>query len=181
MNPTLAKHTVGVVGSGTEEHDILARQVGELLAEVEVNLLTGGGRGVMLAVSRAFVQAPKKRGICIGILPCFSETERSRPKEGYPNPYVELPIFTHLPFSGSRGKDDLSRNHINVLSSDVIIALPGEAGTASEVSLALDYDKPAIAFSADAQLIRHFPAKLPRAATLDEVRQFLRQHLDQAR
>src|ERR1700740_3588200 len=117
MDPVVAIQTVGVMGSGTDEHDSLARDVGKLLARLGVNLLTGGGRGVMTSVSRAFVQSSERRGICIGIIPCASERERTKPKDGYPNPYVELPIYTHLPYSGSRGKDDLSRNHINVLPS----------------------------------------------------------------
>lgn len=132
----------------------------------------------MTSVSRAFVQAPRARGICIGIIPCLSESERGKPKDGYPNPYVELSIFTHLPYSGSRGKDDLSRNHINVLSSAAVIALPGELGTASEVSLAVDYRKPVIAYSPETRLVDHFVQSVPRATTLREVEEFLARHLD---
>jgi len=47
MAPTLSAHTIGVIGSGTDEHDHDARQVGELLADLVGNLLTGGGNGVM--------------------------------------------------------------------------------------------------------------------------------------
>ena len=43
----LARHTVGDMGSGTTEYDLCAREVGELLALLGVNLLTGGGGGVM--------------------------------------------------------------------------------------------------------------------------------------
>src|SRR6266480_7008183 len=175
--PSLANQTVGVMGSGTDEHDALGREIGKLLAQLGVNLLTGGGRGVMTSVSRAFVQAPRKRGICIGIIPCFSESERARPKDGYPNEYVELAIYTHLPHSGPRGKEDLSRNHINVLSSAGIIALPGEQGTATEVSLAVDYNKPVIAYSPQKHLVDHFPKSVARATTLREVEEFLARHL----
>jgi uncharacterized protein (TIGR00725 family) len=177
MSATLAGQTVGVLGSGTHGHDELARPVGELLAELGVNLLTGGGPGVMKSVSRAFTQARRTRGVCIGIIPCMSELERARPKEGYPNAFVELAIYTHLPYSGDRGKEDLSRNHINVLSCAALIALPGELGTASEVSLAIDYKKPLIVYSPDAARVEHFPRGVPRAAALDGVREFLRQHL----
>jgi hypothetical protein len=46
------------------------------------------------------------------------------PKEGYPNPWVEVPILTHLAgHLGPEGAD--SRNAINVLSAHRIIALPG--------------------------------------------------------
>src|SRR5439155_18965697 len=64
MAPTLATQTVGVIGSGTFEHEECARAVGEMLADFGVNLLTGGGRGVMTSVSRAFTQRHSKRGIC---------------------------------------------------------------------------------------------------------------------
>jgi uncharacterized protein (TIGR00725 family) len=177
MDAIVANQTVGVIGSGTDEHDALGLEIGELLATFGVNLLTGGGGGVMTSVSRAFVQASRRRGICIGIIPCFSESERWRPKDGYPNPYVELSIYTHLPYSGPRGKDDLSRNHINILSSVAVIALPGEQGTASEVSLAVDYKKPVIAYSPQKHLVEHFSKSVSRATTLREVEEFLGRHV----
>ncbi len=176
--PPLAQHTVGVMGSGSDEHEPLARGVGTLLARLGVNLLTGGGRGVMRAVSRAFTQSPRARGVCIGIIPCRSEGERGVPKEGYPNEFVELAIHTHLPHSAAFGMNDLSRNHINVLSSAAIIALPGAAGTASEVSLAIRYGKPVVAYATGATRVPDFPASVPRLATLAAVERFLRQHLD---
>jgi uncharacterized protein (TIGR00725 family) len=177
--PPLARHTVGVMGSGTDEHDGLARGVGTLLAKLGVNLLTGGGRGVMRAVARAFTQAPRVRGVSIGIIPCRSESERGVPKEGYPNEFVELAIHTHLPHSAAFGVDDLSRNHINVLSSAVVLALPGAAGTASEVALALRYGRLVAAHATDASLLHALPAAVPRLPTLDAVERFLRQHLDE--
>jgi uncharacterized protein (TIGR00725 family) len=174
----VATSTVGVMGSGTYDHETLARTIGELLARLGVNLLTGGGRGVMRSVSRAYVQAPRQQGVCIGIIPCFSEGERSRPKDGYPNQFVELAIYTHLPHSGSRGREDLSRNHINVLSSAAVIALPGEEGTATEVSLAVDYRRPVIAYSPDTHLVDHFPEMVERATTVGRVEAFLIRHLE---
>jgi hypothetical protein len=176
--PPLAKHTVGVMGSGSDEHEPLARDIGTLLARLGVNLLTGAGRGVMRAVSRAYTRAPRERGVCIGIIPCRSERERGIPKEGYPNEFVELAIHTHLPHSAAFGMDDLSRNHINVLSSAAVIALPGATGTASEVSLAIRYGKPVIAYADEPALVPDFPASVPRLHTLDAVECFLRQHLE---
>jgi len=176
--PSLAKHTVGVMGSGCDEHEPLATGIGTLLARLGVNLLTGGGGGVMRAVSRAYIRAPRRGGVCIGIIPCRSERERGIPKEGYPNEFVELPIHTHLPHSAAFGMDDLSRNHINVLSSAAIIALPGAAGTASEVSLAIRYGKPVAAYAAEPTSVPDFPASVPRLLTLEAVEHFLRRHLD---
>jgi uncharacterized protein (TIGR00725 family) len=177
--PVLAIKTVGVMGSGWNPHDSLARDIGQLLADLEVNLLTGGGGGVMAAVSRAFVQARRGPGVCIGIIPC-SEEDPGTPKDGYPNEFIELPIFTHLPYSGERGQETLSRNHINVLSCAAIVALPGSAGTLAEVSLALRYRKPVIAYFADDSLGNDFPKAIRRAANVDDVRRFLLQCLSGA-
>jgi uncharacterized protein (TIGR00725 family) len=177
MAPALAKTTIGVMGSGTDEHDDLARIVGEMLADVGVNLLTGGGRGVMTSVSRAFTRHPNRRGICIGIIPCASESDRGSPKDGYPNAFVELPIYTHLPYAGAQGAHDLSRNHINVLSAAAIIALPGEEGTASEVELALRYGKPVIAFSPNLKLVERFSQQVRRVQRIEAVRKFLRPYV----
>ena len=129
----------------------------------------------MRAVSRAFTQAPRKCGICIGIIPCLSERERARPKPGYPNEFVELAIYTHLPYSGTQGKDDLSRNHINVLSCTALVALPGESGTTAEISLAIDYKRPVIAYSRHLAFTGQVPSTVPRATSLAEVRAFLDQ------
>jgi uncharacterized protein (TIGR00725 family) len=173
----LSRYTIGVIGSGTSSHDAYAHDVGVLLAELGVNLLTGGGRGVMTSVSRAFTQHPGPRGICIGIIPCASENDRVTPRAGYPNEFVELAIYTHLPHSGSQGTDDLSRNHINVLSSNAIIALPGEAGTASEVTLAISYRRPIVVYSPDVRLARELPEVVSRVGTIEDVRQFLARYL----
>jgi uncharacterized protein (TIGR00725 family) len=175
---SLAKTTVGVIGSGTDEHDALARPVGEALAELGVNLLTGGGPGVMRAVSRAFTRSSHHRGICIGIIPCASRSARATPKPGYPNEFVELAIYTHLPYSGEQGTDDLSRNHINVLSCAAIIALPGEAGTASEMSLAIRYGKPLIAYAPSPGFVQLIPASVRRGDSIDGVKAFLRACID---
>ena len=180
MIAVLAKHTVGVMGSGTTEHDECAA-LGQLLAELSVNLLTGGGGGVMRAVGRSFVEHRIDGGISIGVIPCASETDRLTPMPGYPNEFVELAIYTHLPYSGQQGTDDLSRNHINVLSSAAVVALPGGAGTASEVILALRYSKPVIAYSRLTSNVQHFPASVRRVDNIDDVRQFLLEHVREGR
>jgi uncharacterized protein (TIGR00725 family) len=177
MQPTLSRTTVGVMGSGTAEHDEYARPVGEALADMGVNLLTGGGGGVMTAVSRAFTRMPSRRGICIGIIPCAGERDRVTARAGYPNEFVELPIYTHLPYSGRQGTDDLSRNHINVLSCAAIVALPGEEGTAAEVSLAIRYGKPVVVYSPVRELVDHFPRLVTRVDNIKDLRQFLGPYL----
>ena len=171
--PQLAEVTIGVMGSGKDEHSDLAEPLGSLLAELGVNLLTGAGGGVMTSVSRAFVQSPQRRvGICIGIVPCRSEGDRASPKDGYPNEFVELPIMTHLPLSGPRGCEDLSRNHINILSSAGIIALPGGEGTRAEIELAQRYGKPIVAFTSNVAVIANLKS-ITQATTIQQVRDFL--------
>jgi uncharacterized protein (TIGR00725 family) len=164
------------MGSATDEHRALAEPLGRLLARLGVNLLTGAGGGVMTSVSRAFTGEARVAGICIGIVPCASLADRSTPKEGYPNELVELPIMTHLPLSGSRGTEDLSRNHINILSSVAIVALPGGAGTASEVALAEKYGKPIVVFTSSESLVATFPKSARRVTSIDDVETFLREH-----
>lgn len=165
---------VGVMGSGTHEHTDLADQVGELLANLGVHLLTGGGQGVMLSVSRAFARTTCREGMIIGILPCMAEDRPCDPKSGYPNPFVEIVIATHLPLSGARGTESMSRNHINVLSSDAIVALPGGAGTAAETRLAHEYEKPIVAFLDERSTIPHLDQSIPVVRTRREVETFLR-------
>jgi uncharacterized protein (TIGR00725 family) len=168
------RQIVGVMGSGTHEHDDSARPLGELIASLGANLLTGGGGGVMRAVSRAYTGYHGERGVCIGVLPCASEADRRSAKPGYPNEFVEIAIRTHLPFSGTRGVNDLSRNHINILSSDAIVALPGEAGTLSEIALALRYGRPIAGFALNVRLLAAFPPSVPRLGDPRDVESFLR-------
>jgi uncharacterized protein (TIGR00725 family) len=170
----LAPHTIGVMGSGSEEYEEDARVVGAVLADLGVNLLTGGGPGVMRAVGKSFTRHPGRRGICIGIIPCASESDRVTPKAGYPNEFVELAIRTHLPYSGKKGTHDLSRNHINVLTCDAIIALPGEHGTASEIHLALRYARPVVVYAGDDRQLPHFPTSVRRVHSRQELTAFIR-------
>jgi|SRR5215467_6325848 len=118
------------MGSGkATTHEHLAYTLGKLVAEHGYTLLTGGGAGVMAVASRGAAEAG---GLVIGVLP------HDRPTGNYPNPYVHIPIFT--------GMGD-ARNAINVNSSDVVICLPGGAGTLSEVGLALKRGKHVVVVS----------------------------------
>ena len=137
---------IGVMGSGTEPHEEKASLVGRWIAERGWHLLCGGGGGVMESVSRAFAEVRPRAGSVIGVLPCLEDRTPPHPPPGYPNPWVEIAIRTHLPLSGARGQEALSRNHINVLTSDAIVALPGGHGTASEIRLALRYGRNVVAF-----------------------------------
>ncbi len=170
---------VGVLGSGDDEHAAKAESLGRWLATLEVHLLTGAGKGVMEAVSRAFQAVPGRAGLVVGIAPC-DDDDPAVPRPGYPNPFVELAILTHLPLSGASGTEPLSRNHINVLSSNVLIALAGSTGTSSEVALALRYGRPIAAFLDARSQIPALPDEVPVFATLAEVQSFVRRSLGQA-
>ena len=176
------------------------------MARMGVHLLTGGGGGVMEAVSRAFFETQGRRGLVIGILPAgdadpgpagaspnpadakLSQIE-AIPSQlladsghpdadpgtppGYPNPWVEFAVRTHLDARGDDGSGIRSRNHINILSSDVIVALPGSSGTASEVELAIRYGRPLILLG-DTPRAERLPVSVPTAESVDEAVEFVR-------
>ena len=138
---------VGVMGSGVRAHADLAAPLGRGLARMGVHLLTGGGGGVMACASRAFAEVEGRAGVVVGVLPGRvggTPVAGASSPPGYPNPFVELAIQTHLDVRGAEGDSAASRNHVNVLSSDVVVALPGGEGTASEVVLALRYGRPLV-------------------------------------
>jgi len=140
------------MGSGSNPHADLARPVGRLVAELGCHLLTGGGGGVMAEAARAFCEVETRQGLSIGIIRSgdFPDLDPSTLTRAYRphavNPYVEIPVHTHLPLSGASGMDFMSRNHINVLTSDAVVALPGGPGTYSEVVLRLQYGRPIVLF-----------------------------------
>lgn len=162
---------VGVMGSGTLSYEERASRLGRWLAERGVHLLTGGGGGVMASVCMGFNEIPDRQGLVIGIIPC--QEDSMLPKPGYPNKWVEIPIFTHLPLSGARGAEMLSRNHINILSSDVIVALPGGSGTASELALALKYQRPVVAYLTSADEIPDLSRQVPVRDNFNDVCRFV--------
>lgn len=161
---------VGVMGSGSDDGGRRAVEVGQMLAAMDVHLLTGGGGGTMHAVSRAFAEIEHRSGLVIGVIPAASGDQPGRPRPGYPNPFVELVIRTHLPLSGVDGTSPRSRNHINVLTSDIIIALAGRAGTSSEVKLAMHYGVPVIAYVDDRSAIPDLPSAVPVISDLPELK-----------
>ncbi len=109
----------------------------------------------MQAVAEAFTSVRKRAGLSIGIIPGETDDNGRYSAGAYPNPYIELPIFTHLPLTGTKGRSMLSRNRINILSSTVIIALPGGAGTLSEIELAIQFNKPLFLYGPHTELTAH--------------------------
>lgn len=149
------KTVVAVIGSGTESHVSLTEPLGKWLAGQGCDLINGGGGGVMAAVSQAFAQVADRQGRVIGVIPssgpCDSPEARAAyaPPTGYPNDWIDFPIYTHLHQSGTSGKKSSSRNHIIILTADVIVAFPGGEGTRSEIQLALEYGKPLVILNPD--------------------------------
>ena len=141
---------IAVIGSGDNEYFHLSTPLGRWLAESGYSLINGGGTGVMISTAKAFCSVKNRKGVVVGIIPsnsiCSSPEERESymSPEGYPNPYTEVTIRTHLHLSGALGKNIASRNHIIILSADAIIALPGGPGTRSEIELAIEYKKPLV-------------------------------------
>ncbi len=164
---------VAVIGSGSEPQAGRSAPLGAWLARAGVHLVTGGGGGVMASVSRGFVAVAGRRGLSIGILPSAGEDPRAGPPPGYPNPWVEIPIQTHLPLRGARGSQPGSRNHLNVLSADAVVALPGSEGTASEVELALRYGRPLVAHLERRDEIPGLPGSVAVEPSLAAVRAFV--------
>ncbi|MCP3098467.1 molybdenum cofactor carrier protein [Myxococcus sp. K15C18031901] len=166
------RRIIGVFGSGKEDHVERVIPLARWIAEAGFDLLTGAGSGVMRAAADAFVQVEGRRGISIGIVPGTVHDGDYLPRTGYPNKGVELAIYTHLPLSGEQGTDPLSRNHINVLTPHVLVALPGGAGTVAEASLALRYGKPIILFGPP-ESFRRFSSELERTDSLERVTEFI--------
>ena len=103
----------------------MAYEMGALVAG-QGWIVLNGGRDV--GVMRSSAEGAKGQGgLTIGILPGSSKWEA--------NPFIDIPIVTGLADA---------RNLVNVLSCDVVIALPGSAGTVSEVALALKNGKPVV-------------------------------------
>ena len=164
---------VGVMGSSHEPHRDRSWRVGEWVARAGYHLLTGGGTGVMAAVSEAFTSVEDRLGIAIGIIPWSPEQGSGHPPRGYPNPWVEIAIKTHLEQVGVDGESALSRNHLNVLSSDVVVVLPGAEGTASEARLALRYGRPCVAYLNDRTDMPDLPPAIHVERTFERVEEFV--------
>ena len=146
---------IGVMGSGENGDAALlqmARDLGQAIAQQGWVLVNGGrNSGVMDASA---LGARTGGGLVIGILPDEGVARASR----------------HLDVAIRTGMGD-ARNYVNVLSSDVVIAMRGGAGTVSEVALALKAGRTVIALDWDlGSVFDHFRrvGKLLEAADVEE-------------
>ncbi len=129
----------------------VAEQAGREVAKAGFHLLTGGGGGVMEAASRGFASVRGKKGLAVGVLPA-TELGGGQSPPGYPNPWVELPIRTHL-IPGADPRNPGSRNPVNILTADALLFLPGSVGTAAELVLARKFEKPRLLILAPGEAI----------------------------
>ncbi|MBM3250550.1 MAG: TIGR00725 family protein [Candidatus Omnitrophica bacterium] len=122
----MRKKIVAVIGGRrcTKEVEQLAHNLGKNLAKVAEILVSGGLGGTMEAVFQGFKAVG---GLTIGITPGYDKKEA--------NEHADIVIPTGL---------GLARNVLVVKSAEVVVALPGEAGTLSEIAYCLQFGIPVI-------------------------------------
>jgi uncharacterized protein (TIGR00725 family) len=137
---------VSVIGSGSCDDPTreLARTLGGLLAECGFEIVCGGLGGVMAAACQG---AKEAGGTTIGILPGEEASAA--------NPFVDVVIVTGL---------GIARNVLVVRNGDVVVAVAGEAGTLSEIGIALKLGRPVVALGRYASLDGVIPAATPEQA-----------------
>jgi uncharacterized protein (TIGR00725 family) len=126
MEGRMVKGQIGVIGGAVCSPEIyeIACDVGREIATNGFALVCGGLGGVMEAACQG---AKKAGGITIGLLPTSDKKDA--------NPYCDLVIPTGLGHA---------RNVLVVHASDALIAVDGEAGTLSEIAIALKIGKPIV-------------------------------------
>ncbi len=162
------------MGAGLKDWAEYAKPLGELIARFDAHLLTGGGDGTMSCVSEAFIGVEGRLGQCLGIVktqPC--DVHGFVPALGYPNPYVEIPIYTPLSGFNEQDPEGINRNHINILTSDVLVILPGGKGTENEAQIAYKYKKPAL-FYTPSGFYDHLQLEIEQTSDLAVVERFLK-------
>ncbi len=123
----MRKQIVSVIGghNPTKEVEQLAHNLGENLAKVVDIIACGGLGGIMKAACQGYKKGGG--GITIGIIPGYDNNDA--------NEYIDLVIPTGL---------GLARNVLVVKLADVVVALPGEAGTLSEIAYCLQFRIPVV-------------------------------------
>ncbi len=138
--------TLSVIGAGeaSPAQRRIALEVGREVARQGAVLVCGGRGGVMEAAARG---AREEDGHTVGILPSSDRAQA--------NPYIEFAIATGM------GE---ARNAIVVASGDAVIALEGEAGTLSEIGLAMKLRRPVVALNSWQNIEGLRRAESPREA-----------------
>ena len=155
----MSRPIVGVMGGAdaSPETLALAEALGAAIGAAGWILLNGGrDAGVMAASARG---AARAGGLVVGVLP-------GRDRRGA-SPDLTVALVT--------GLGD-ARNAVNVLSSDVVVALPGGPGTLSEIALALKAGHPVVAVGWERASLGDFEG-IVRARSLDEALDAIRARL----
>jgi uncharacterized protein (TIGR00725 family) len=125
----MRKRIVSVIGGHdcTLEVEQLAHDLGKKLAKVVDILACGGLSGTMKAVCSGFKAGG---GLTIGIIPSYNKNDA--------NAFVDIAIPTGM---------GLARNVLVVKAADVVVALPGQMGTLSEIAYCLQFGIPVISLN----------------------------------
>lgn len=118
---------IGVIGGGdvSAPEGRIAFAVGKEIARSGFGLVCGGLGGVMEWACKG---AKEGGGLTVGILPSGRKSDA--------NPYVDIAVVTAMGHA---------RNVIIVQTAQAVIALPGGAGTLSEIALAMKVGTPIVA------------------------------------
>lgn len=113
------KNNVTIFGSARTKDDdkyaLLAKKLAKRLAKKEINIITGGGGGIMSAANKGAFEAKTAQSIGLNIL---------LPKEQHPNPYTTQSLTFNYFFS---------RKYMLVKYSQSIVIFPGGFGTLDEL------------------------------------------------
>jgi uncharacterized protein (TIGR00725 family) len=125
----MLKKVISVIGghATTSEVEKIATELGLELSKVVEILACGGLSGVMEAVCKGFKSGG---GVTIGFIPTYNKADA--------NKFVDISIPTGL---------GLARNVLVVKSADLVIALPGRAGTLSEIAYCIQFGIPVISLN----------------------------------
>ncbi|GET21779.1 hypothetical protein CLV93_104270 [Prolixibacter denitrificans] len=148
--------------SAGEEVCAFAESTGAALAKAGFVVLSGGrAEGVMEAAMKGAANAG---GLTIGILPGSDKKGMSE--------YVEIPVFTGIGHA---------RNAVNVLSSEMVVAIGLGPGTASEVSMAIKMKKPVILACMDELDVQFFSrlGEVVAASTPEDIVTIIRHKYNQ--
>ncbi len=147
------KFLVSVVGGHKCDARVagLAEEIGETIAREGAVLVCGGLGGIMEAACRG---AKKAGGLTMGIIPGGDKDSA--------NQFADIVIPTGMGYS---------RNTLVAGSGDIIVALPGEYGTLSEISFALIAKKKVYGFNSwDIEGVTQLKS-------VDELREILREEM----
>ena len=113
------KNNITIFGSARTKKDdkysILAQKLAQKLAKKDINIITGGGGGIMSASNKGAFEAKKAESIGLNII---------LPKEQHPNPYTTKSMTFNYFFS---------RKYMLVKYSKAIVVFPGGFGTLDEL------------------------------------------------